>query len=80
MVNDLDLSAEPKHETGMGTVSQKEFMQMLEPAWMKGSSLSDVNAVLERTCPLVITKGFLHWRLATEAEVPVERVPFDAHM
>ena len=74
MVNDLDLSAGPKYEIGMGTVSHKEFMQMLEPAWMKGST------VLKRTCLLVITNGFLYWRLATEAEVPVERMPLDAHM
>ena len=80
MVNDLDLSAEPKYETGMGTVSHKEFMQMLEPAWMKGSTLSDVNAVLKRTRLLVITKGFLYCRLATEAVVPVQRMPLDAHM
>ena len=80
MVNYLDLSAEPKHEIGVGTVSHKEFMQTLEVLWVKGSTLCDVNAVLKRTCLLVITKGFLYWRLATEAEVPVERVPFDAHM
>ena len=83
MVNDLDLSAEPKYEIGMRAVSHKEFMQMLEPAWMKGSTLSDVNALLKRTCLLVITKDtkdFLYWRLATEAEVPVERMPLDAHI
>ena len=35
-------------------ISHKDFMAMLEPAWMKGSSLSDIKAVLKRTGILVL--------------------------
>lgn len=80
MVNDLDVSAEPKQVSGMTSISHKEFMEILEPAWMKGSTVSDVNAVLKRTCILIITNQFLYWRLATEAEVRVERMPLDSNM
>ena len=60
---------------GTSNISHKDFMAMLEPAWMKGSSLSDIKAVLKRTGILVLTNDFLYWRPATEAEVRVERSP-----
>ena len=52
-------------------------MQMVEPAWMKGSSVSDVMAVMKRTCVLLITNDFLYWRLPSEKEVRVERKRLD---
>eukprot|EP00434_Breviolum_minutum_P017406 symbB.v1.2.015367.t1/scaffold1145.1/size135521/4 len=72
--NDLDLTAEPEAIRGTSNISHKDFMAILEPAWMKGSSLSDIKAVLKRTGILVLTNDFLYWRPATEAEVRVERV------
>ena len=49
-------------------------MAMLEPAWMKGSSLSQVLAVLKRTNILTITSNTLYYRRATEEEVCVQGV------
>ena len=72
--NDLDLTAEPEAIRGTSNISHKDFMAILEPAWMKGSSLSDIKALLKRTGILVLTNDFLYWRPATEAEVRVERV------
>jgi len=39
---------------GTSNISHKDFMAMLEPAWMKGSKLSDIKAVLKRTGILVL--------------------------
>ena len=39
---------------------------------MKGSCLSDIKAVLKRTCIIIITDNFIYYRPATEAEVCVE--------
>ena len=50
-------------------------MAMLEPASMKGCSLSDIKAVLKRAGILVLTNDFLYWRPAREAEVRVQRAP-----
>ena len=41
--------SEPEAIRGTSNVSHKDFMAMLEPAWMKGSGLSDIKAVLKRT-------------------------------
>ena len=69
--NDVDLSAEPSGRSMV--ITHIQFMQMLEPAWMKGSCLSDIKAVLKRTCIIIIiTDNFIYYRPATEAEVCVE--------
>ena len=68
MSNDVDLTAEPVDRTISTSISHKDFMQMLEPAWMKGCSLSDIHAVLKRTCIVIITHNYLYCRPATEAE------------
>ena len=44
MSNDLDLDAEPNGQPLV--ITHSDFMRMMEPAWMKGSVLSDVKAVL----------------------------------
>ena len=68
--NDVDLSAEPSGRSMV--ITHIQFMQMLEPAWMKGSCLSDIKAVLKRTCIIIITDNFIYYWPATEAEVGVE--------
>ncbi|CAJ1444831.1 unnamed protein product [Effrenium voratum] len=77
MSNDIDLAAEPSFENAGYSISHQQFMQMVEPAWMKGSSISDVMAVMKRTCVLLITNDFLYWRLPSEKEVRVERKRLD---
>ena len=72
--NELDLTAEPRPKRNVTTLSHKDFMQILEPAWMKGSSVSDIEAVLKQTCILIMTKRFMYWRPATESEVSVDRI------
>ena len=49
-------------------------MEMLEPALMKGSSMSDIKAVLKRTGILIVTDNVLYYHPATEEEVCVRSI------
>ena len=69
--NDLDLRAEPSRSR---ILTHSQFMEMLEPAWMKGSSMSDIKAVLKRTGILIVTDNVLYYRPATEEEVCVQSI------
>ena len=74
MPTSVDSTAEPLVRTISTSISHKDFMRMLEPAWMKGCSLSDIHAVLKRTCIVIIANSYLYCRPATEAEVLAERL------
>ena len=76
MSNNLDLDAEPSGQPLV--ITHSDFMKMMEPAWMKGSVLSDVKAVLKRTCILIITNTTVYYRPATEQDVYVEGVRLDS--
>ncbi len=76
MSNDLDLDAEPNGQPLV--ITHSDFMRMMEPAWMKGSVLSDVKAVLKRTCIFIITNTAVYYRPATEQDVDVEGVRLDS--
>ena len=55
-------------------VPHDTFMKLLEPLWHKDMDAESKLAVLKRSCVVVITKEWLHWRAATQEDVDVRRV------
>ena len=72
--NDFAANAEPAPKKNTSFITHKQFLEMLKPAWMKGSTMSDVEAILKRTCLLLITKEYIYFRPAPKKEVLVERL------
>ncbi|CAE7035340.1 unnamed protein product [Symbiodinium sp. CCMP2592] len=75
--NELQSEAEPLSRSSGNSISHKTFLEILEPAWMKGTGVSDITAVLKRTCLLVFTDNYIYYRPATDKQVWVERILLD---
>ena len=51
--------AEPTDLQGL-SIPHEDFFKVVEPAWMRGSSVSDIKAVFKRTCILLVTEKYIY--------------------